>query len=91
MRAAKNAINGIIVAKSLGIIRIVRLRNIFHQAIADSSNIEMYDNMVVLKMMFFSMFAQGRDFSGEPGIQAARKSLKLTGNPCWNSQFLHFK
>ena len=29
MRAAKNAINGIIVAKSLGIIRIVRLRNIF--------------------------------------------------------------
>ena len=23
----------------------------------------------------------GRDFSGEPGIQAPRKSLKLTGNP----------
>ena len=33
----------------------------------------------------------GRDFSGEPGIQAPRKSLKLTGNPCWNFQFLHFK
>ena len=24
----------------------------------------------------------GRDFSGEPGIQARRKSLKLTRNPC---------
>jgi hypothetical protein len=33
----------------------------------------------------------GRDFSGEPGFQAPRKSLKLTGNPCWNSQFVHLK
>ena len=33
----------------------------------------------------------GQDFSGEPGSLAPRKSLKLTGNPCWNSQFLHFK
>ena len=36
-------------------------------------------------------YTAGRDFSGEPGIQAPKKSLKLTGNPCWNSQFLDFK
>jgi hypothetical protein len=30
----------------------------------------------------------GRDFSGGPGSLAPRKSLKLTGNPCWNSQEL---
>ena len=32
----------------------------------------------------------GRDFSGEPGIQAPRKSLKLTGNPWWNTNILYF-
>jgi hypothetical protein len=32
----------------------------------------------------------GRDFSGEPGIKAPRKSLKVTGNPCWSSPFLGF-
>ena len=34
--------------------------------------------------------SSGRDFSGDPGILAPRKSLKLTGNPCWNSLNLHF-
>jgi hypothetical protein len=31
------------------------------------------------------------DFSREPWIKAPKKSLKLTRNPPWKSQFLHFK
>ena len=60
----------------------------------NKSNTRAYDKDVRKSgngQKLWSELNTGRDFSGEPGIRATRKSLKLTGNSCWNSHNLHFR